>query len=103
MFGRIDSQVNKVRQAMNFDLIISEKVEKDLAKIPVKEIKKKLEKIKSLSFDPYPPGNVKIVSSDENLYLVRQGNYRIVYIVREQIKVVELRKVGHRKDIYKTL
>ena len=88
---------------MSFHLRISEKVEKDFAKIPVKEIKKILQKIKSLSVDPYPKGNKKISSSVEDLYRIRHGNYRILYIVEEQIKVVEVRKVGHRKDVYKIL
>ncbi|MFN8691185.1 MAG: type II toxin-antitoxin system RelE family toxin, partial [Cyclobacteriaceae bacterium] len=30
----------------------------------------------------------------------RVGDYRIVYAIEDTIRVVDIRKIGHRKDIY---
>ncbi|MDQ2851517.1 MAG: hypothetical protein M3Y49_12425 [Actinomycetota bacterium] len=29
------------------------------------------------------------------------GNYRIVYVIDDGVRVVDVRHVGHRKDIYR--
>lgn len=38
-----------------------------------------------------------------NRYGVRQGQYRIVYGVEDDQLIVYVVKVGHRKDVYRTL
>jgi mRNA interferase RelE/StbE len=32
---------------------------------------------------------------------VREGNYRIVYAIHDDILLVDIVKVGHRKDVYR--
>ncbi|HHH55020.1 MAG TPA: type II toxin-antitoxin system RelE/ParE family toxin [Bacteroidetes bacterium] len=88
---------------MIYEVRISQKAEKDFIKIPKGTVIKIVEKIESLSKNPYPPGSKKIKASDEELYRVRQGSYRILYVVRSVIKIVEVRRIRHRKDIYKSL
>jgi mRNA interferase RelE/StbE len=39
--------------------------------------------------------------SGEGDYRVRQGDYRIVYRVSDDEKVVEVMKVGHRREVYR--
>ena len=34
---------------------------------------------------------------------VRTGNYRIIYEIQEDVLVILIVKVGHRKDIYRNL
>jgi len=34
------------------------------------------------------------------MWRIRVGDYRILYTIEEEIKVVDVRKIGHRKDIY---
>ena len=72
---------------------------KELEKLPGKDLQKIISKIKSLSGDPRPPGCEKL-SGDEK-YRIRQGNYRIVYAIEDDILIVFVVKIGHRRDIYK--
>lgn len=72
---------------------------KELEKLPRKDLKKIISKIKSLSDDPRPPGCEKL-SGDEK-YRIRQGNYRIVYAIEDDILIVFVVKIGHGRDIYK--
>ena len=48
---------------------------------------------------PGRPVTCKLIDSDD-LYRVRAGNYRIVYTIKDTAIVVEVVKVGDRKDIY---
>ncbi len=88
---------------MSYLLRLSENIEKDFNTIQDKDIKKILSKVKDLAENPYPQGVKKIKASDENLFRLRYRSYRILYVVDEQIKLILIRKIGHRKSIYKSL
>lgn len=72
---------------------------KELEKLPKKALQKIVTKIKSLSDDPRSPGCEKL--SGEEKYRIRQGNYRIVYAIEDDILVIFVVKIGHRRDVYK--
>jgi len=72
---------------------------KELNKLPKKDLKKVVLKIQALSEDPRPSGCEKL-SGDEK-YRIRHGNYRIIYAIQDEILVVYVVKIGHRRDIYK--
>lgn len=72
---------------------------KELNKLPKKDLKKVVVKIQALSENPRPPGCEKL-SADEK-YRIRHGNYRIIYSIEDDILIVFVVKIGHRKDIYK--
>lgn len=63
----------------------------DVMHIPVR--------IEALRDDPRPTGSEKL--SAQERYRVRQGNYRIVYGIEEAKVVVEIVKVGHRREGYR--
>ncbi|MBX3739382.1 MAG: type II toxin-antitoxin system RelE/ParE family toxin [Akkermansiaceae bacterium] len=56
--------------------------------------------ILKLADDPHPPGSLKL-AGDENAYRIRVGDYRIIYEIRNEVLVVLVVKIGHRKDIYR--
>jgi len=72
---------------------------KELKKIPKRDVSKIIDKIRSLSSNPRPPGCEKLSSDDK--YRIRQGRYRIVYSIADDKLVVLVIKIGHRKDIYR--
>jgi mRNA interferase RelE/StbE len=74
-------------------------VEKDFASIPRSDLKKILQRIKTLAENPRPPGCEKLTGQER--YRVRQGRYRIVYSIHDDELTVWVVKVGHRKDIYR--
>jgi mRNA interferase RelE/StbE len=59
-----------------------------------------IEKIGGLAKAPRPLGSEKLAGHDDR-YRIRQGNYRIVYLVDDSRKEVTIYKVGHRKDVYR--
>ena len=72
---------------------------KEIKRLPKADLKRVLAKIDSLSQDPRGPGSIKL--SGEEKYRVRVGLYRILYTIEDNVLVVCVVKVGHRKDVYK--
>ncbi len=84
----------------NYKLTISSTAEKTLKKVPKKDLRKIIELIQSLAIQPRPLGCRKL-SGEEDTYRVRQGNYRVIYEIKDQKLIVLVLKIGHRKDIYR--
>ena len=74
-------------------------VEKDFACIPKNDLKRVLDRIKTLEENPRPSGCEKLTGQER--YRLRQGRYRIVYSIQDDELTVWVVKVGHRKDIYR--
>ena len=50
--------------------------------------------------EPLPNGSEKLTGS-ERTYLIRVGDYRVIYELRRDANVVEIQRVRHRKDVYR--
>ena len=57
-------------------------------------------RIQSLTSNPRPQGSDKLAGYDDR-YRVRQGSYRIIYLVDDARREVTIFKVGHRKEVYR--
>ena len=82
-----------------YKVYFKKSVEKDLAAVPKKDLKKILQRIAMLVQNPRPVGHEKLTGQER--YRVRQGRYRIVYSVQDEVLTVWIVKVGHRKDVYR--
>lgn len=78
--------------------ILPSVIRKDLVKLSKNEVRKIMGRIKLLGENPRPTWSNKLSGREE--YRARQGSYRILYVIEEQIKVVQVTKVGHRRNIY---
>ena len=58
-----------------------------------------IERIRSLADDPRPPGCRKL--SGRNLYRIRQGRYRILYTVEDDLLVLLVVRVRDREEVYR--
>lgn len=56
-------------------------------------------RIEPLADDPRPAGCTKL--SGREAYRVRQGAYRVVYTVADDVLAVEVITVGHRSGVYR--
>ena len=56
--------------------------------------------MRGLASQPRPPGCDKLVGPGD-LYRIRVGDYRIVYQVRDEVLVVLVVKIGHRREVYR--
>ena len=87
---------------MAYEVILPNRILRDLRKIPRVYADRILYFIASFKEEPRPEG-CKKMKGYENKYRLRIADYRIVYTIEDSIKIVEIYKVGHRKDVYKEL
>jgi len=73
---------------------------KELIALPIKASSQVTKAIDALQENPRPSGCKKLKGETDYLWRIRVGNYRIIYTIEDVIKVVEIRKIGHRKDVY---
>jgi mRNA interferase RelE/StbE len=74
---------------------------KDLLKIPKKNWKLIREKVLSLAENPRPDGCKKLKGVKAPLFRIRCGDYRVVYTIRDEILLVLVIEVAHRRNIYR--
>jgi mRNA interferase RelE/StbE len=82
-----------------FELRFKPSVAKDLRGIPKMDVRRLLKRIEALRDEPRPPGCDKLTGQE--LYRIRQGAYRVVYSVDDAKAVIEVIKVGHRREVYR--
>jgi mRNA interferase RelE/StbE len=83
-----------------YKITFKKSVAKDLRVIPNNDVRKILDKIESLSEGPRGEGCIKL--SGQEHYRVRQGLYRIIYEIKDDLLIVNVIKVAHRSDVYKS-
>jgi mRNA interferase RelE/StbE len=72
---------------------------KEIERLPSVVLKRIIEKIESLATNPRPQGCKKL--SGEEKYRVRVGQYRILYEIMDEVLIVYVVKVSHRKEVYR--
>ena len=81
-----------------FEVLILPSVRKDIRNIPKDDLRRITKRIDLLQDDPRPMGCVKLSGSE--YYRIRQGDYRIIYEIRDAALIVLVIKVGNRRDVY---
>jgi mRNA interferase RelE/StbE len=83
----------------SYSLLIKPSAVKELEALPTKDRRKIIARIEGLASEPRPQGCEKLSGVEQ--YRVRQGDYRVVYSVDDDVEVVLVAKVGHRRDAYR--
>jgi mRNA interferase RelE/StbE len=82
-----------------YKVVVSKSANKELHELPAHAVNRIISSIKKLADDPHPPGSKKLKGENDS-WRIRVGDYRIIYSVNDEIRIVDVRKIGHRKDIY---
>ena len=73
---------------------------KELKKLDKQIIPRILQAVENLANNPYSSGSKKLIGSN-SIYRIRVGDYRIVYNIKSSVLIIEIIKVGHRREIYR--
>ncbi len=82
-----------------YKIEIKKSAVKEIENLARKDIRAVLDKIAAFANNPRPAG-VKKLSGQEK-YRIRCGDYRILYSIEDDVLIVYVVKVGHRKDVYR--
>jgi mRNA interferase RelE/StbE len=74
--------------------------EKDLRRLDRANLFQVLAAIEVLRENPRPAGVKKLVGSDHS-FRIRVGDYRVVYEIEDDVCLVLILRMAHRKDVYR--
>jgi mRNA interferase RelE/StbE len=84
-----------------YSLRIKRSARKELESIDTKADRRRIiRRIESLADNPRPPGALKLSGLER--YRIRQGRYRILYTIEDAVLIVQVIKIGDRKDVYRS-
>ena len=85
-----------------YRLLIKGPAKKEIESVSPKTVRQRIiERIQgALAEDPRAHGSEKLAGSAYR-YRVRQGNYRIIYLLDDERRDVTIFKVGNRKNVYR--
>ena len=83
----------------SYEVRLTRSARKELGAVDSRENRARLVAfMERLASNPRPVGSVKLATSDST-YRIRVGNYRVIYEVLDRLLVVDVIKIGHRRDV----
>ena len=82
-----------------YSVFLKASAAKELKSIPKQDLQRIVERIASLANEPRPRESEKLSSQER--YRIRQGNYRIIYSIKDNELTIWVVKIGHRRDVYR--
>ena len=77
------------------------RAQRSLDKLPKYDFEAVVQAIEELAGTPRPRGVEKVRDSD--LWRIRQGDYRVVFAIDDDHRLVTVVRIGHRREIYRSL
>ena len=86
----------------SYRIEVSATAEKQLRKLPRDDQIRVLRAIRPLATEPTPAGSRKVRGYDD-VFRIRVGTYRVLYRVEGRRILIVILKIGHRRDVYRSL
>lgn len=87
---------------MSYSVAFSRRAAKTIEDLPVSLALRIKQATDALAEDPRPPGCRKLRGADD-LCRIRVGAYRVIYQVKDEVLLVLVLRVGHRREVYRGL
>lgn len=84
----------------DYSVTFARSARKELETLHIPYIERIVARIEALMREPRPR-DCKKLQGEENLWRIRVGDYRVVYAVYDEKRIVDIIAVRHRKDIYR--
>lgn len=84
---------------MSYTVRLKPRAERELDRLPIAVAKRIWGRLLALERDPRPRGAAKLEGVEG--YRIRIGDYRIVYLVDDGQRVVDVARIAHRREVYR--
>ncbi len=84
-----------------YKIELRRRAQRALDRLPKTDFRAVVGAIKELAQTPRPRGVEKVKST--GLWRIRQGDYRIIYAIDDSQQIIIVVRVGHRREIYRSL
>ena len=85
-----------------YTLRIERRVVKEVGSFPPKARSQIAARLQDLPRDPRPHDS-RTIEGMANTYRIHSGEYRILYDIDHDSRVITVWRIGHRKDVYRNL
>jgi len=83
-----------------YEVFIKPSAVKELEGVGTKKDRQRIvARIRQLTENPRPSVFQKLSGADK--YRIRCGNYRVVYLINDDELLVQVVKIGHRREVYR--
>ena len=83
-----------------YRVLLERAAEKDLARLSSEVHSRVIAAIQALAANPRPPGCRKLAGSKHD-WRIRVGDYRVIYEIADEIRIVRVNRVRHRREVYR--
>jgi mRNA interferase RelE/StbE len=80
--------------------LLERAAERDLKQLSAKLHDRVIVAIQALAKNPRSPGCRKLTGTD-NDWRIRVGDYRVIYEIIDDIRVIRVNRVRHRREVYR--
>ncbi len=84
---------------MAYTVRLKPRAERDLDRLPLPVARRIWRRLITLENEPRPRGVTKL--EGEEAYRTRIGDYRVVYLVDDRDRVVDVVRIAHRREVYR--
>jgi mRNA interferase RelE/StbE len=86
---------------MSYQVNLPKTVQKQLSALPQELKQRILKALAQLQEEPRPVNSLQMKGGQG--FRVRIGDYRILYDIDDSSQIINLRRIGHRREIYRDL
>jgi len=83
-----------------YEVYLERRTERDLKRVSLNDFHRIISSIKALAQEPRPDGCRKITGSKSD-WRIRVGDYRVIYEIDDEGRVVRVIRVRHRREVYR--
>ena len=83
-----------------YRVLLERAAEKDLSRLSSQMHDRVVVALQALATNPRPPGCRKLAGSKSD-WRIRVGDYRVVYEIADEIRIVRVNRVRHRREVYR--
>jgi mRNA interferase RelE/StbE len=83
-----------------YRVIVERSAEKDLKRLSTAVRARVAPALIALATNPRPTGSRKLAGSKSD-WRIRVGDYRVVYEIADEIRIVRVNRVRHRREVYR--
>jgi mRNA interferase RelE/StbE len=83
-----------------YRVVVERSAEKDLRRLSLDARSRVADALRGLANNPRPAGSRKLAGTKHD-WRIRVGDYRVIYEIADEIRVVRIYRVRHRREVYR--
>lgn len=83
-----------------YEVVVEKRARKFLERLEQRDRARIIAALRLLELEPRPRQVTRLADTGE--YRVRVGDYRVIYEIRDNVLLVKVVRIGHRREVYRS-